>query len=296
MRRPHYLDPLGSRLPALERNILRLRSMQMVLVLFYAEKLKQEVLNLIQNTDSFRARMRSGSQERVPKGAKDQVRKCLNALADDGAITRDERDEIRRLIEYRNVIGHDIHELVADLSSSRSIRDSLNYVSSRFATYDYEAVERLRHYLDLLDERQITHHYIGTVSLDRLMFTSAERTLLTDIRKLRTTIDRQAKERNHRIGKLNEQIKLDEGAREGDHPYHPLNQYDDKRLTKRGQEVCYRLFDQGKPPMAVAHLMGISLAAARKRRRMWEQAGGSARPAVDFESLPHRKFHPRGYD
>jgi hypothetical protein len=27
-------------------------------------------------------------------------------------------------------------------------------------------------------------------------------------------------------------------------------------LTKRGAEICYRLFDLGKSPMAVAYLMG----------------------------------------
>jgi len=28
MRQPHFLDPLGSRLPAMERNMLKLRAMQ----------------------------------------------------------------------------------------------------------------------------------------------------------------------------------------------------------------------------------------------------------------------------
>lgn len=51
--------------------------MQMVLILFYAEQLKQEVLDLIQNTDGFRARMESGPPERVPKDAKGVVRLSL---------------------------------------------------------------------------------------------------------------------------------------------------------------------------------------------------------------------------
>jgi len=51
-------------------------------------------------------------------------------------------------------------------------------------------------------------------------------------------------------------------------------------LTQRGEEICYRLFDKGKSPMAVAHLMGISLKAARKRHGMWQATGGVNRPVL----------------
>lgn len=47
MHKPSFLDPLGSRLPGLEQNILKLRSAQMMLVLFHAEQLKTRVLSLI---------------------------------------------------------------------------------------------------------------------------------------------------------------------------------------------------------------------------------------------------------
>jgi hypothetical protein len=44
------------------------------------------------------------------------------------------------------------------------------------------------------------------------------------------------------------------------HPRHPTNQYfggrdgerDSGRLTKRGVEICYRLYDIGKSPVAVS--------------------------------------------
>lgn len=296
MQRPHYLDPLGSRLPALESNMVRLRSLQMLLVLFYAEQLKRTVLNLIQGSDQFRARLSDDVTERFPKGAKGQLKKCLQALVDDGAISGDEKEEIRRLIDYRNVIGHDIQELVGDLSTARSIRHAFDLMRDDFTEYDYEAVDRLRHYLKLLGEQRVKHRYILTISLHPLMFRSAERTLLVDIQKLKAKIRRQAAKRTRQIRELNDQLNLDTNSEAESDPRHPLNQYDDKRLTLRGEEVCYRLFDQGKPPMAVAHLMGISLASATKRQRMWQSAGGVARPMVDLESLPKRKFYRRHGD
>jgi uncharacterized protein YutE (UPF0331/DUF86 family) len=289
MKKPNYLDPLGSKLPAFESNILRLRSLQMVLVLFYAEQLKQKVLNLIQTTDHILSILGNGLVERVSKQEKDQVKKCLNALVFDGAISIDESDEIRRLIDYRNVIGHDIHELVADLSTEKSVRTALVYAPESVASYDYEVVDRLRHYLRLLSERQIKHHYSVSVSMDRLMFISAERVLLADIKKLKMKIKRQAEIRNQKTQELNKQFQY-KNDDNGKYCRHPLNQYDNKRLTKHGEEVCYRLFDEGKSPMAVAHLMDISLKSASKRLRMWEHAGGSNRPVADISSLPRRKF------
>jgi hypothetical protein len=294
MHEPSFLDPLGSRLPALEQNLLKLRSAQMVLVLFYAEQLKSKVLSLIQTTDRFMTW--TGGEERVPKDAKDQVRKCLNALVSDGALSVDEKNEIKKLIDYRNVIGHDIHELVADISTERSVRRSIGYLPDRFARYDYEAVDRLRNYMKLLDERQIKHHYIGTVSFNRLRFRTAEKVLLKEIDQLRRKIAKQWKLRQQHIDSLNREIRSAVIGSEETDPRHPSNQYDDGRLTRRGEEVCYLLFDQGLSSMAIAHLMGLSLAAMKKRQRIWKALGGKERPAVDFASLPERKYYRRDDD
>ncbi|WP_107677842.1 MULTISPECIES: hypothetical protein [Agrobacterium] len=291
MHKPSFLDPLGSRLPALEQNLLKLRSAQMVLVLFYAEQLKAKVLSLIQGTDRFLAL--TGRPERVPKGTKNPVGKCLDALQADGALSVEESAEIRSLIDYRNTVGHDIHELVADITMERSVRRSLAFMPERFARYDYEAVERLQHFLKLLGERQRTHHFIGTLSFDRLQFHSAEQVFLREIKLLHRKIAEQWKARQQQIDILNAEIRSVVIENRDTDPRHPANQYDDGRLTRRGQEVCYRLFDQGLSPMAVAHLMGLKLTTARIRQRRWLDVGGNKRPPVKFSTLPERKYYRR---
>ena len=70
------------------------------------------------------------------------------------------------------------------------------------------------------------------------------------------------------------------------HPNHPLNSYENHRLTRRGQEICYRLFDLEKSAMAVAILMHISFAAAKKRRRQWQDLGGKNRKRIPLSSFP----------
>jgi hypothetical protein len=63
------------------------RAMEMLLVLFYAEELKREVLDCIQTTDRLIASLRKGKQERVPKGVKNSVDKALDALIAGGVLT-----------------------------------------------------------------------------------------------------------------------------------------------------------------------------------------------------------------
>jgi hypothetical protein len=289
-----YLDPLGSRLPALERNILKVRAMQMVLVLFYAEQLKQRVIGMIQGTESLMDRLKPGSVPlRVPKGVKNPVDKALSALLADGAITADDKIEIIKLIDFRNIIGHDVHELVGDLSSDRYAREIAAFSPDRLAQYDYHAVGRLRHFHALFDDLNRTHHYVTTLRMDGLMFRSSEKTLLAEIDTLMSKLERLHRERRRKVKALNAEMKLYADAPDEEHPDHPLNRYDNGRLTRRGEEICYRLFDRDKSPMAVAHLMRISPPAASKRKRQWLALGGKRRPKVDVRTRPKRKFYRR---
>jgi DNA-binding NarL/FixJ family response regulator len=63
-------------------------------------------------------------------------------------------------------------------------------------------------------------------------------------------------------------------------PRDPANKYEVggiMKLTERGIEICYRLFDAGKTRYAVADLMDISFGAANHRYEAWEKAGGMKR-------------------
>lgn len=295
---PRYTDPLGSRLPAFERNILKLRAMQMLLIMFYAEELKRQVLDLIQTTDRIRVQLKPAEfEERVPKGAKKSLPKALNVLIDDGAINDDEKNEIVSLIDYRNIIGHRMHELVSDISTESFARTLSQFGSDRAKAFDYEAVERLQHFRNKLGNLYKTHHYASTISMNSLLFESAERTFLAEIKALRRKIRKLAQARKTDINVLNAEIQQHNSISEANnHPRHPLHQYDNKKLTHRGVEFCYQLFDIGRSPMAVAHLMGMSLHAARKRRKTWEVAGGASRQIVDMDSLPRRKFYRKHDD
>lgn len=50
-----------------------------------------------------------------------------------------------------------------------------------------------------------------------------------------------------------------------------------QKLTPRGVEICYRLFDRGLSRYAVHQAMDISFGAATHRYASWQKEGGSNR-------------------
>jgi hypothetical protein len=69
-------------------------------------------------------------------------------------------------------------------------------------------------------------------------------------------------------------------------PKDPANKYEVgglMKLTPRGIEICYRLFDAGKSRYAVASLMDISFGAATHRLDAWKKLGGTDRIKLPIE-------------
>src|SRR5438270_3569600 len=153
--------PRGSRLPALERNILKYRAFEMVLILFHIEDLRSYVLRTI----------RANDKARIPEGTKKQYKKAWAYLVDKGVITKDESDEIHRLTDYRNTIAHDIQQLTYDLSQERF---AVDYGSAYAVKYDYKALRKLKKYRPKIEKG--LRHMIVVLSFDHLMFEAAERT------------------------------------------------------------------------------------------------------------------------
>ena len=260
----------GARLPALERNVLKYRALEMVMILFHVEHLRSFVLESIRATDRFQ-RPRN---PRIPLDAKKVYEKAWAVLVADGILTQAESDEIQGRVSYRNIIAHEIQSLTCDVGDARFARD---YVEMDIE-YDYKAVAKLKHYHDKIEQGFTTRHYIMSMSLDGVAFAAAEKTYEQEFRCLKQMIGRQLAVRDEEIRKLNAELpRNDSNTSSEAHPYHPENKAANGTLTKQGVETCYRLFDDNRSALAVAYLMGISYRAAVKRRRAWEKAGGRSR-------------------
>lgn len=272
----HFSDPYGTRQPALEQSLVKHRAYQMLLAIFYAEELKRQVLRL----------------NYFPAGTKKMLDKSLQRLVDDHAITAAEKGEIVDLIDHRNNIAHQMHNLLVDLSPNAYTRDFAKFVPQ----HKHDAVARLAYFLGRVDK--ISASRITVLGFERFHFEFAERTLLSEIARLERNITKLFAIRSLALEGVNGEIRsLKANGFAGDlDPRHPLNRYDDGRLTHRGAEICYRLLDADKSPITVAHLLRISLVAARKRHRSWVALGGKARAKVEISALPKRRFYRRDDD
>ena len=67
-------------------------------------------------------------------------------------------------------------------------------------------------------------------------------------------------------------------------PKDPRNKSADGKLTPRGVEICYRLFEQGATRYAVSRAMNISFGAASHRQTAWKKVGGAARTKMQLDA------------
>ena len=267
MARTH--NPYGSRLSALEKNILKYRALEMIMVLQAVEDLRKHVLATLRTNKSVR---RALDMEEVdfddlkPKTA-------LKYLVQRKVLSESQGTEIANLIRYRNLIAHEIESLVGDIGSSsvtRDWRDFQNRIGgANFPRYDYSALKRIKFYKSHINT-QMRSKYVISISLTPLLFDAAERAFEEELRRLRSKIERQLEKRKLKFRQLNSEISI------AGTPYddewvlgHPRNKYDSGKLTKRGIEVCYGLFLLGKRPLVVAYLMRISLRSASTHYKNW---------------------------
>jgi hypothetical protein len=286
-----YTDPLGARAPELERCMIRHRALQMILIIYHAEELKREVITAFEAQMRWRNRPTTASADQQGlAGERKKQKRAFDFLVADRVLTDGERRQMVELIGRRNGIAHHLDQVTADLTLERSVRDWVDILPGR-QTHDYEALDKLRKARKLLSKRLAAKHYVLTLNTRFLFFETTERVLTADIAALDRRIRKLILARQEEVGKLNGELDLEETGLTGNFdPGWPENRYNRGRLTPRGAEICYRLFDAGKSPLAVAHLMGISLAASRRRQRMWSAAGGAARVARDLDSIPQPRI------
>lgn len=220
-----------------------------------------------------------------------------------GIFTEAEATELKALLDYRNDIAHRIHLVMSDVSRNYWAIDHVAYTAP---TYKGRALDRLRAFRCSLWERVRGKNLMLTLSMDDMLFELAEHTYEQDLKRLDRLITKQIAQEHERYSAINAELDL-RGTEFVDDlsPRFPANHRPDRQgygdgyipatghLTKRGVEICYRLFDLGRSPVAVAYLMGMTLRSAERRRRSWIKAGGLQRARVEVERYDlHSKRRP----
>ena len=209
-----------------------------------------------------------------------------------GMFTEAEAAELKALLEYRNDIAHRIHLVMSDISRNYWAIDHVAYAAP---AYKGEALDRLRAYRRSLWERA-RGKFLLSMSMDSMLFEFAEHAFEQDLKRLDRLITKQIARERERYKAINAELDLRDTDLVDDlSPRFPANHrpgrqgYGDNytpatgHLTKRGVEICYRLFDLGKRPTAVAYIMGMTLRSAERRQQSWIKSGGLQRVRAEIE-------------
>lgn len=167
-------------LPPLERNILKLRALQMSLVLFHVEHLKRFVIGSLQATDTVLG------TNRFPEGKK-PLERAWAIVVEEGILTAEESEQIQELISYRNDIAHKFHVMTVDLSHQKFAQDAVGVQGHR---YDYFALNRVRKISKKVSDG-FQKKFVMLAARDHAMFADQEHALDHELKLLARRIDKQ---------------------------------------------------------------------------------------------------------
>ncbi|HEF4774544.1 hypothetical protein KTD26_30865 [Burkholderia multivorans] len=264
--RPH--GPLPS---ALEANELKLRAFEMILIIFYVEDLRRFIIGAIRGTDEIfqqddRLKQRNeDSKEKEPSESK-IMRMATKALVDEGVISKSEKKELVTLINYRNAIGHEPHQLTVDVGSYSELAKT----GKNSRRYDHTILERVQKIRGKI-HKEAAKKFIMPIDFDGLMFEAAEKSYLLEIKRLKKKISKQIKQYKEQVDTTNQIIQsISKDVLDAAQPYHPRHYKRNGTLTESGISCVNQLFAAGATSLAVAHLMKISLKSSNKWYRRFK--------------------------
>lgn len=178
------------RLPALEKNLLKYRALEMALSLFYTQSLKNLIIESLHTTDKL------FNQNRFSKDDKKPLQKALKILLEENILTEIETQEIQNLIDSRNDIAHHMEQMTKDIKHP----DEFCAGHDEFIRpkYNYDIPQKLQFYKRKIEQGLQTHGYIVNISLDTYFFQHAEQTYMEEMGRLYKKIINQMEKRTQK--------------------------------------------------------------------------------------------------
>lgn len=263
--RPHGVAPT-----TWEADILKMRAFEMVVVLFYLEDLRQFIMGAIQFTDKLHGTNRlTDGKPKANEGKKMDLARSV--LVSEGVISQTESDELFGLVDYRNLIGHKIHDLTVDVGAHSWLVHHDPETFKPMPAYDYTAAKRAKE-LRLKVQRGMMGNFVLPLSMNDAKFEVAEKTYLAEIDRLKKRVNKGIEKANKTIATTNLLIRaIPKSVKAIAQPSHPRNKRENGSLTKAGATCALQLFEAKATPLAVAYMMRISLRSAKVWYKKWQE-------------------------
>ncbi|EPY4803705.1 TPA: hypothetical protein MM166_004284 [Klebsiella pneumoniae] len=177
-------------LPALERNIIKYRSMQVLIFSFYIEDFKR----VIESTLKFEliyTHFKDYQDEKPPS----HMGEAMDMLERKGLISREDRTEYAQLVKYRNQTSHEIELMFFDLTQD----DAADiYKAYKAIKYDYECIDRIKRLRNKVLSN-LSKKLLSVVSMRENMFEDVEKTFNHEMKKLELRIEKGINKRAEKI-------------------------------------------------------------------------------------------------
>jgi hypothetical protein len=269
-----WTDVRGHRLPGLERNIIRYRVLQMTLFMHEAESLKSDLEGISSGFDPS-IFLSDGKLDPLDGYTKKEWRsipgwkRATEKLKELGHLTGDHRDEVVELIDYRNSIAHEVHNLLADIGTSRANREAMREHKFRPIKYEYYKLRRIQLLRSTVFDK-LANKFIMRPDLDRVSFDSSAGFIEWELIRLKRKIDKQITERLKNMHAVREEINQHMKTWDwhlGFYPTHPKYYKQNGSLSASGISALNNLIEQGVSDLACALMMNLSIRSIRLRKR-----------------------------
>lgn len=212
----------------------------------------------------------------MPNDSK-RLRQAFAHAVEIGLCTLEQTEELQDLINYRNDIAHRIQNITADVSRHTIAIDFAALVKKGYQSESLNRIRLLRR--NLIHRSNCLDSYV--ISMNSMIFEFAEKFYESEIARLSKILRIQVKADTKRVDYINKKIEAARQSFKGDlDPRHPQNFQRSRnkadsypsfsgRLSKRGSEICHRLFEAGYENIVVAYLVGISVRSVERRRNKW---------------------------
>ncbi|KSR46051.1 hypothetical protein [Pseudomonas aeruginosa] len=267
MRQEHR--PHGKAPTAWEADILKLRAFEMVLILFYMEDLRRFIIGSIETTDTFNGMSRlSDGKPKTKEGKKLDLARAV--LLSEGVIDQAESDELKELIDYRNTIGHTVHDLTVDVGAYSHLTKQDAKTFEPIPDYDYTAAKRAKRLRQKV-MNGMSDKFMMRASFDFLAFEAAERTYVAEIERLKKRVNKGIEKANRVIAETRRVIQaIPKSVMESAQPGHPRNIKENGTLSARGADCIFELYEARATPLAAAYLMRVSHRSATHWLTKWK--------------------------
>ncbi|MCU1788599.1 hypothetical protein CUU54_06965 [Pectobacterium polaris] len=263
--------PHGRTVTTLEADLLKLRALEMVLVLFYVENLKDFIISSVNVTKRLRKIIDS---TKITTNNEEQIsfKKAHELLISEGVITQEESLQLREMIDYRNTIGHEIYKITIDIGAYSNLAEYDLPNENKIAKYNYSAVQHIQNIRKKVERKMMEKSFCFELSFDTLAFDAAEQTYLKEIKRLKKKVNTGIDKLNITIEATNKIIRnIPREVMDTIQPGHPKNTKNNGTFSPEGTKGMFMLYDAKATPLAAAYIMRVSYRTASKWYKKWSK-------------------------